>query len=173
MKPCLVDVNVFLALLVSHHDHHTLAREWFDDLSAGEAGLCRMVQLSLVRLLGNRSVMGQYAVPAVKAWGTIQELLEDEGVEFVAESEGLDYAFPLLLRNTPAFRSAAATRARVPRLLVSPPATGGLLKYPMPTAKLVADAYIAAFAISARRRLVTLDAGFRQFSRLDFRILGQ
>ena len=76
MKPCLVDVNVFLALLVSHHDHHLLAREWFDDLSAGEAGLCRIVQLSLVRLLGNRSLMGQYAVPAGKAWATIQELLE-------------------------------------------------------------------------------------------------
>jgi toxin-antitoxin system PIN domain toxin len=143
MKPCLGDVNVFLALLVSHHDHHNLAREWFDDLSAGEAGLCRIVQLSLVRLLGNRSVMGPYTVPAGKAWATIQELLEDERVEFVAESDGLDYAFPLLLN------------------------------YPMPTPKLVADAYLAAFAISARRRLVTLDAGFRQFSRLDFRVLGQ
>ena len=143
MKQCLPDVNVILALLVSHHDHHMLVKEWFETLSAGEAGMCRIVQLSLVRLLGNRSIMGQYALPAVKAWGSIQELLEDERVEFVAESEGLDYAFPLLL------------------------------KYPMPTPKLVADAYLAAFAISARRKLVTLDAGFRQFSRLDFRVLGQ
>jgi predicted nucleic acid-binding protein len=68
---------------------------------------------------------------------------EDERVEFVAESDGPDNAFPLLV------------------------------KHPMPTPKLVADAYLAAFAISARRRLVTLDAGFRQFSRLDFRVPGQ
>ncbi len=47
-----------------------------------------------------------------------------------------------------------------------------LLSYPVPTGKPVSDAYLAAFAISASRRLVTLDAGYRQFQGLDVELLG-
>jgi predicted nucleic acid-binding protein len=42
-----------------------------------------------------------------------------------------------------------------------------LLNYPVPTAKLISDAYLAAFAIASSRRLITLDRGFRQFPRLE------
>ncbi len=38
MKRCLADVNVLLALLVRHHEHHKLAGEWFDNLAAGGNG---------------------------------------------------------------------------------------------------------------------------------------
>ncbi len=137
MKRCLVDVNVWLALLVIQHEHHKLARKWFDRLAADEAGLCRIVQLALIRLLANRSIMGVRVVSASAAWDLIEKLLEDERVNFIPEPSGVDSVLPTLLN------------------------------YPIPTGKLVTDAYLAAFAIAASRRLVTLDRGFRQFRGLD------
>jgi toxin-antitoxin system PIN domain toxin len=141
MQRSLVDVNVWLALLVRQHQHHKLARTWYETLEASEAGLCRLVQLGLIRLLGNRSIMGNDAVSAATAWTLLEELSEDERVEFVSEPPDLDAFFPALLR------------------------------YPIPTGKLVSDAYLAAFAMSASRRLVTLDGGFRQFRGLDVELL--
>jgi toxin-antitoxin system PIN domain toxin len=141
MKRCLVDVNVFLALLVIQHEHHKLARKWFDGLAADEASLCRIVQLALVRLLGNRSIMQVHAMSASAAWRLIETLLEDERVNFMPEPSGVDSVLPTLLN------------------------------YEIPTGKLVTDAYLAAFAISASRRSVTLDRGFRQFPGLDVDLL--
>jgi toxin-antitoxin system PIN domain toxin len=143
MKRCLIDVNVLLALLVVQHEHHELARKWFDGLVADEAGLCRIVQLALVRLLANRSIMAVHAVSASAAWNLIETLLEDERVDFIPEPSGLDLVLPTLLN------------------------------YEIPTGKLVTDAYLAAFAITASRRLVTLDRGFRQFRELDVDLLGR
>ena len=80
-------------------------------------------------------------MPAASAWDLIEELLEDERVEFVFEPADFNHFFP------------------------------ALLSYPVPTGKLVSDAYLAAFAVSASRRLVTLDAGFRQFRGLDLQVL--
>jgi toxin-antitoxin system PIN domain toxin len=142
MKRCLVDVNVWLGLLVIQHEHHELARKWFDGLAAGEAGLCRIVQLALVRLLANRSIMGVHAVSASAAWNLLETLVEDERVDFISEPLGVDSVLPTLLN------------------------------YKIPTGKLVTDAYLAAFAITASRRLVTLDRGFRQFRGLDVNLLG-
>jgi toxin-antitoxin system PIN domain toxin len=141
MKRCLADVNVLLPLLVRHHEHHELASRWFDGLAAGEAVLCRFVQLALVRLLGNRTVMGKYAVSASVAWGLIAELLEDERMEFAAEPALVDAVLPKLL------------------------------KYAVPTNKLVGDAYLAAFSIAAQMRLTTVDQGFGQFRDLDLQLL--
>lgn len=141
MKRCLVDVNVLLALLVRQHDHHRLARKWFDTLEAGEAGLCRVVHLALIRLLGNRTIMGDDAISASAAWLLVEELLVDERMEFLAEPSNLDAVMPTLLN------------------------------YPIPTGKLIADAYLAAFAICEARRLATLGRGFRQFRGLTVELL--
>lgn len=142
MRRSLVDVNVWLSLLVRQHQHHRIARKWYETREASEAGLCRFVQLGLIRLLGNRSVMGGDALSAAQAWSLTQDLSEDERVEFVPEPPDIDAIFP------------------------------SLLNYPIPTGKLVSDAYLAAFAISTSRRLVTLDAGYRQFRGLDVELLG-
>jgi len=141
MKLCLVDVNVLLALVARQHVHHDSARKWFGTLSAGEAGLCREVQLALIRLLNHRSVMGDDAISAGAAWRSIEELLEDERLESVPEPPLLDSVLPTLLVQR------------------------------MPAGKLVTDAYLAAFAIAASRRLVTFDKGFRQFRRLELELL--
>jgi toxin-antitoxin system PIN domain toxin len=141
MKPCLADVNVFLALLVRRHEHHRLSLKWFDRLAADEAGLCRFVHLALIRLLGNRHIMGDDAVPAATAWRVIDELAQDERITFVPEPGLLDSVLPTLLNS------------------------------PVPTGKLIGDAYLAAFSIAGSRRMVTLDRGFRQFKGLDVEIL--
>jgi uncharacterized protein len=141
MKPCLADVNVLLALLVRQHEHHKEARKWFDRLAAGEAGLCRFVQLALIRLLGNHHIMGDDAVPAATAWRLIDELTQDERIAFIPEPDLLDSVLPTLLNS------------------------------PVPTGKLISDAYLAAFSIAGARRMVTLDRGFRQFKGLDVEVL--
>ena len=143
MKPCLVDVNLWLALLVRQHEHHKLALKWFDRLAAQEAGICRVVQLAVIRLLANRSILGEHTLSAHAAWDLIAKLLEDERVAFVAEPGEIDSVFPTFL------------------------------KYSFPTGKLVGDAYLAAFSICDSRRLVTLDSGFRQFRGLDLDLLTQ
>jgi toxin-antitoxin system PIN domain toxin len=136
MTLCLVDVNVWLALLAPRHVHHEAAGRWFEGLGAGEAGICRIVQLALIRLLGNKSIMGADAVRAADAWSVISLLLEDERVTFVDEPPGIDAILP------------------------------GFFRYPVPTPKLVGDAYLAAFAIAASRTMVTTDRGFEQFAGL-------
>ncbi len=141
MKPCLADVNVLLPLMVMHHEHHDLVSRWFENRSAGEVVLCRFVQLALIRLLGNRAVMGDYAVPASRAWELIAALLEDERVDFGAEPLTIETALP------------------------------GLLRHPAPAGKLVGDAYLAAFSIAGKLRLSTIDRGFRQFANLDLDLL--
>jgi len=141
MKPCLVDVNVWLALLAVRHVHHDTVSQWFASLGAEEAGLCRIVQLAVIRLLGNRTVMGGDALPAADAWNILDRLQEDERLTFVGEPEGIDSILPALFR------------------------------YPTPTVKLVGDAYLAAFCMATSRTLVTTDHGFTRFRGLDLQLL--
>lgn len=143
MKKSLVDANVWLALLAPSHEHHRVAERWFDDLAAGEAGLCRAVQLTIMRLLGNRTILGAGALSALDSWQVLASLLEDERCDFAPEPSDLDLILP------------------------------SLLGYPIPTSKLVPDAYLAAFAISDSRQLVTFDGGFRQFRGLELLLLSR
>ena len=133
MKRSLVGGNVWLALLVRQHEHHARALRWVDSLEAGDALMCRFVQLGLIRLLANRTVIGSDAVSAATAWQLIATLLEDERVEFASEPADLDSHLP------------------------------ALWKYPVPTGKLGTDAYRVAFSLSLSCRLATPDRGFRAF----------
>ena len=136
----LVDVNVWVALLAEDHTFHGQAQDWYRQLGAGQAGLCRFVQLGVVRLLGNPTVVNS-PVPASVAWSATEALLNDQRVDFVPEPANIGQIIPPLFR------------------------------YRVPTRKLVADVYLAAFAIATGRRFVTWDNGFREFSGLDVQIL--
>ena len=141
MKPCLADANILLPLLLSEHEHHEPVLRWFDHLSAGQVHLCRVVHLTLIRLLGNPAILGKRALSASAAWTLIDELMEDERMEFAPEPSSLALVLPKLFR------------------------------YSVPTNKLVGDAYLAAFAIAAQLRLATLDQGFQQFKEVDLELL--
>ena len=141
MTRCLVDVNVWFALVVRQHRHHDIARAWYETLAADEACMCRLVQLGLIRLLGNATILGPDAISATAAWSLISALFQDERVQFIQEPALLDSYLP------------------------------SFWTYPIPTGKLVNDAYMVAFAASGPYRLVTLDQGFRQFRGVDVELL--
>ena len=138
----LVDVNVWFALLVRQHQHQNTARLWFETLVQGEAGMCRFVQLGLIRLLGNRTILGSDAISAKSAWNLTTTLLEDERVEFLQEPAHIDAYLP------------------------------AFWNYSIPTGKLVSDAYLCAFAVCGSLTLSTLDAGFNEFRDVQVELLG-
>jgi toxin-antitoxin system PIN domain toxin len=139
---CLVDVNVWIALLLPANPHHRVVAAWFEQLEPETACLCRSVQLSIVRLLANRSMMGKYALFAVEAWQmVVAQLLQNERVKFVNEPLHIEKVLPDLLYQQE------------------------------PSGQLVMDAYLAAFAMAAEYELVTLDAGFRKFRGLDLNLI--
>lgn len=125
------------------HKEHKQCLRWYDGLGPGEGGLCRVVQVSVIRLMCTRAVMGSGVLPAGVAWLRIEELLEDERVEFLAEPLGLDAVWPALLRHVE------------------------------PTPNLIPDSYLAAFAIAGGHKLITHDRGFLEFRGLEVEILGQ
>jgi uncharacterized protein len=141
----LVDTNIWLALALSKHQFHQVARRWFAQQSADHSVLfCRLTQLSFLRLLTTQGVMRLYELPALtnaEAWTVYDELLAERRCGWATEN------------------AAADTRLHrfTSRNSVSP--------------KLWADAYLAALAITEGYKLLTADKGFLQFAGLDVIIL--
>jgi toxin-antitoxin system PIN domain toxin len=105
-----------------------------------------VAQRAYLRLLTNVAVFAPYGNPPLtnrEAWAALDALLADDRVMVRAdEPPGIE----------------AVWRELTLRDTASP--------------KLWMDAYLAAFAITAGYRLVTTDAAFRQFPRLDLVLLG-
>ena len=146
--PLLCDSNVWLALALSKHVHHRAAREWLDTVEEPASLLfCRATQQTLLRLLTNAAVLAPYGNPPLtnrQAWSAYEAFLADERIAFqVNEPPGLESTWQEL-----AVRGTASP-------------------------KLWMDAYLAAFALAGRTRMVTTDAAFRQFGGLDLLLLGQ
>ncbi len=141
MNSYLVDANVVLALLVKSHVHHDLARTWYRCLDDKDFGICRLVQLTVLRLLATRRVMGEETMTVSAGWRVLAELSEDSRVVFLTEDLETERQLPAMWR------------------------------YPQPTPQLVNDGYLAALASSSRRRLATFDKGFREFPDLTVTIL--
>jgi toxin-antitoxin system PIN domain toxin len=144
----LCDSNVWLALALSKHSHHTSARQWMEAIDAQASVLfCRATQQTFLRLLGNATVLGAYGNPPLtnrQAWSAYEALLRDDRIAFRSgEPAGLE----------PLWKELAASGTASPKLWM--------------------DAYLAAFALAAQYRIVTTDAGFRQFRGLDLLVLDQ
>lgn len=142
----LCDSNVWLALALSKHAHHFVVREWFEAREAPASTLfCRATQQTFLRLLTNASVLGPYGNPPLtnrQAWTAFQALLADDRIAFVeTEPSGLE----------PHWKRLALRETASPKVWM--------------------DAYLAAFALAGGHRLVTTDAGFRQFRGLDLELL--
>jgi len=140
--PVLLDVNVLLALVADRHAHHVIAKHWIHDMAAGDAVICRIVQISLLRLLNNPAVMQEEVLDTTACWEVWQGVLEDERFSFtVSEPPDLELSFRRFCHGQ----------------RFSP--------------KLWTDAYLAAFAHAAGLTLVTFDRGFAIFPGLALSLL--
>jgi uncharacterized protein len=124
----LPDVNVWIALAAERHAHHRVARHWFSNLQDERLAFSRITQLGFLRLLTNKHVMQEEVMSPNEAWQAYRALRLDRRIGYAAE--------PNELRETwQAFTEGPST---------SP--------------NLWTDAYLSAFASTARLTLVTFDA---------------
>jgi uncharacterized protein len=144
----LCDSNVWLALALSKHVHHSAARKWLEKVEKpASVFLCRATQQTFLRLLTNAAVLGSYGTPPLtnrEAWSAYEALLADDRIAFRADE-------PAELESL--WKDLAVRGTASPKLWM--------------------DAYLAAFALSGRYRMVTTDGAFRQFQGLDLLVLGQ
>jgi uncharacterized protein len=122
----LLDVNVWLAAAWGRHARHPVVVEWFSS-QEGRLVMCRVTQMSLMRLLTMHAVLGEDAVTRAEAWRVVADLLRDDRIEWADEPTDLDAVWKAI--------SARADRSH----------------------KLWADDYLAAFAQASGLDLVTLD----------------
>ncbi len=130
----LCDSNVFLALSVEQHIHHSLAASWFGTLTGEDTALfCRATRISFLRLLTQKIAPDFIPLTNRAAWDALDQLMADDATGFESEPHGLDRVW----------RQLADGNASSPKLWM--------------------DAYLAAFAITGGLRMVTLDKDFRNF----------
>lgn len=134
----LPDVNVWLALTVADHPHHDRARRYWNEESAERIAFCRITALGFLRLCTNHHVMGGNPLSMMDAWNAYMAFRALPEIMLVAEQPDCE---------------------RVLKTWV--------LEINM-TPRMWTDAYLAAFAVSSDVRLVSFDADFVRFARLDF-----
>jgi uncharacterized protein len=142
----LCDTNVWLALALSGHVHHNVARAWLDTINeSGAIHFCRATQQSFLRLLTNRTVLGAYGSPPLtnsEAWAAYAAFLEDDRIVMTSrEPDGLEVQWKVF----------AVRRSPAPKVWM--------------------DAYLAAFALTGGFELVTTDTDFTQYSGIGLRLL--
>ena len=126
-----LDANVWLALLWSRHIHSEKARAWFEQSSEEKFFFCRITQITVLRLLTTRMVMGNDVKTMFEAWALWDKVCADDRIALLAEPEAIE----------PEFRRFSRLRSSSP--------------------KVWADAYLVAFATVAGLKLVTFDRGLR------------
>lgn len=125
----LLDVGVWLAAVWGRHVHHPVAKAWFDRQSS-DLVLCRVTQMSLLRLLSNPSVMGSDVLARSASWNAVDILRADRRVLWADEPFHLE----------PVWRAISARDDN--------------------DHKLWTDDYLAAFAQVADLTLATFDGQF-------------
>ena len=122
-----LDANVWLALLWDRHGHSDRAREWFRGCDDEQFLFCRFTQITVLRLLTTKQVMGRDVRSMAGAWEVWDQLWSDDRIAMLPEPDGLE------------------PRLRVHSRLGSA------------SPKVWADAYLVAFASAAGLKLVTFD----------------
>ncbi|MCA9821070.1 MAG: PIN domain-containing protein [Dehalococcoidia bacterium] len=135
----LCDVNIWLALALSGHIHHSACRRWLATVDERSSVMfCRATQQSLLRLLTSTTVLSGYGrLPLTndEAWDAYQAFLGDERISLrIDEPEDLEDTWRDYAR-----RGSASPKAWM-------------------------DAYLAAFARGAGYQFVTSDTAFQQYS---------
>jgi toxin-antitoxin system PIN domain toxin len=95
----LPDVNVWLALSVSHHPHHTRALAYWSAQAQAEVSLCRVTMLGLLRLLTQPRVMDTATLTAAAAMQVLQRWRQLPEVSHRTEPAALEARFEQLLTD--------------------------------------------------------------------------
>lgn len=125
----LLDVGVWLAAAWGGHVHHPVVAAWFEEQSQSLL-LCRVTQMSLLRLLSNPAVMRSDVVERSGAWHVVDAFRADSRVVWAEEPGHLE----------PVWRVFSARDDS--------------------SHKLWTDDYLAAFAQAGDLALATLDGGY-------------
>ncbi|MDA0323017.1 MAG: type II toxin-antitoxin system VapC family toxin [Verrucomicrobia bacterium] len=138
----LVDVNVLLPIALSQHSLRNAAVDWWDRAPDSSVVLCLPVRMAVLRLLTNRTVMGDDVLQPESAWAVWAKFCaDDRTLERYDTPDGLDMFW---------FQNVTGRD---------------------PSPKLWTDAWLAAFAECAGYEMVTFDRGFRSFSITDLHLL--
>jgi len=122
-----LDANVWLALFWSRHVHSEQAREWFERSADEQFFFCRFTQITVLRLLTTKEIMGRDTKNMSEAWSLWDKVWADNRFAFLPEPDGLETEF----------RKHSRLSSRSP--------------------KVWADAYLLAFASVAGVKLVPFD----------------
>lgn len=95
----LPDVNVWLALSVTHHPHHARARAYWRHEAAPDVSFCRVTMLGLVRLLSQPRIMGAAAMNPARALGAVGRWQALPEVSHRPEAATLDAVFESLVAD--------------------------------------------------------------------------
>jgi toxin-antitoxin system PIN domain toxin len=98
----LIDANLWLALSAARHEHHPRASTWFQTLGEGQAILCRVAEMGLLRLVTNPSVMKEDTLDCLQGWAMGRKLRSDHRVIFRNEPSELEEHWHRLMREHPA-----------------------------------------------------------------------
>ena len=129
-------MNVWLALAHEIHPHHAAASLWSSTLGDdATVYFCRFTQLGLLRLLTTPAAMGDDVLTQAQAWDAFDALIANPGNRMLEEPAGIDEPFRRLASSDES------------------------------SAKVCADAYLAAFAGAASLTLVTFDKALAEKAR--------
>lgn len=139
----LVDVNVLVALLHARHVHCAHAVAWLASQDEARAvAICRVSQMGALRILTHPSVMKEDVKTAAEFWRGWTKLVDDDRFSQVDEPPGFEDAWRTVTAPLPRGHVAGT------------------------------DAYLAAFAIAGKHRIVSFDRGMKRFAGVDAEILG-
>lgn len=134
----LPDVNLWLAFTDPNHSQHAAARHYWDELRADSIAFSRITMLGLLRLATSKTAMEGRPFTHGEIWGIYRTYQAMPIVRFLPEPAQLDSTF-FTLTEALDFHH-----------------------------RLWTDAYLAAFAITSDCRLVSFDADFSRFPKLNF-----
>jgi len=83
----LPDVNVWVAFAIDRHQHHPVAKRWFEEAASDGLAFCRVTELGLLRLLTNSKVMDGAPLSAAEAWGIRDQFGRDHRTFVLQEGE--------------------------------------------------------------------------------------
>lgn len=137
MPAALFDTNVWIAALFPTHPCHALAQQALQQATPGDpAVFCRATQQSFLRLATTPTLLKAYGAEGLTNRDALSAL---DALQALPQCSQRDEAPGVVaLWRTFATRDTASSKVWM-------------------------DAYLAAFAVAGRLRLVTLDADFKNF----------